>query len=98
MKEPDLLESIRHNNKIMEDCINSRAVKKGGSMQKITTADRIKKYLLSGKSLTVLQALRMFGTTELRSKICRLAKKGYSIDKEIIHKDGKSFMKYWIQK
>lgn len=40
---------------------------------------KILKYLLDGHSITVQQAMRYFGTTELRKIVSRFRRKGYNI-------------------
>jgi hypothetical protein len=58
---------------------------------------RIKTYLLQkGKSLTVLDALKMWGTTELRHYIAELRKEGYKIKREWVRRGKKMFIKYSI--
>ena len=63
---------------------------------KLSQKERILNYLLTGRSLTGLQALYKFGSFKLSSRCSELISEGYSIQKKMVHKDGKSFMKYWI--
>jgi Helix-turn-helix domain len=59
---------------------------------------RLKIYLLSGKTVTVLQALKMWGTTELRVYVTRLKKDGYNVKKKMIKskRTRKIFAQYYI--
>ena len=57
---------------------------------------RIKTYLLQGKKVTVLQALKMWGTTELRVYVSRLIKDGYNVQSEEVKKGKKRFNRYFI--
>lgn len=55
-------------------------------------------YLLSGNSLTALEALQRFNCFRLSSRISDLKKKGYDIKSETITlPSGKHVSKYWIQ-
>lgn len=56
-------------------------------------------YLRAGNSLTGLDALRLFGTMKLASRISELRDEGIVIKDEIIHNEqtGKHYKKYWIE-
>lgn len=59
----------------------------------------IQAYLIKGKSLTVLECIKKFHTTELRKTICRLKNKGMNISSDWIMEDGKKrFKRYFIVK
>jgi hypothetical protein len=49
----------------------------------------IKAHLLKGKTLTVLQAIKQYHTTELRKVICRLKNQGVDIVGEWHEENGK---------
>lgn len=55
----------------------------------------IKNYLLSGKSITGLEALKRYGTMRLPVYIQRLRDDGYNIQKEMITEKGKTFARYF---
>lgn len=56
-------------------------------------------FLQSGKSLTALEALSLFGTMNLRNRISELRAEGYPIlDEEIRGSNGKRFNKYFMEK
>lgn len=56
---------------------------------------KIKEYLLSGKSLTKLQALKMFGCWNTGDVIFKLRKE-MDIKTEMIEENGKRFAKYYL--
>lgn len=59
--------------------------------------ESVKKHLLKGRSLTSLQALRLFGTMRLASYVNRLRHDdGYVIKMEMIRKGQKQFAKYHL--
>ncbi|HZI26227.1 MAG TPA: helix-turn-helix domain-containing protein [Chryseolinea sp.] len=68
----------------------------------MTQSVAIRKYLESGRSLTPLSALRLFGTMKLASRCSELISSGLSISKEMVEvktRQGKTrVMKYWISK
>ncbi len=55
---------------------------------------RLKAHLLSGKSITPLQALERYGTMRLPVYILRLRQKGYRIKTEMVTKGKKTYAKY----
>lgn len=59
---------------------------------------RLKIHLLKGKTVTVLQALKMWRTTELRVYVSRLIKDGYNVKSEKIKdkRTGKTYSRYFI--
>lgn len=57
----------------------------------------IKKHLLSGKRLTALEALDLFGCLRLGSRIYDLREKGLPIEKEMIKVNGKRVAEYYIK-
>jgi hypothetical protein len=62
--------------------------------------DRIIEYLKAGYSLTGLEALNLFGTMKLATRISEIKRKNpdFDIRDEYVHANGKSFKKYWIHK
>ena len=52
-------------------------------------------YFLRGKSLTVLQAIKQFHTTELRKTVCRLKNKGHNMVSYWHIEDGKKKYKVY---
>lgn len=55
----------------------------------------IQKHFLSGRSLTVLQALKQYHTTELRKIVCRLKNKGLVIHSDWFQVEGKNKYKVY---
>lgn len=53
-------------------------------------------HLESGNTITPAEAFRIAGTLALHSAISRLRKRGYRIEKEMRHENGKHFGEYWI--
>jgi hypothetical protein len=67
-------------------------------MNKIQTqSDQILSYLQSGKAITPIDALNMFGCFRLGARIFDLKQKGHSIKTEIIRKDGKNYASYSLE-
>jgi len=66
----------------------------------MTQDDRIIAYLKAGSSLTGLEALNLFGTMKLATRISEIKIKNPTIDirDTFVHHNGKSFKKYWIHK
>ena len=62
-----------------------------------TQNERILKFLKSGKTITPLQALRMFGCFRLAGRIFELKKAGHKIMPEMILKNRKYFTKYFTK-
>ena len=58
----------------------------------------ILEYLRSGKSLTALEALDLFGTMNLRNRISELRAEGHNIKDTPIHNKvtGKRYSNYWL--
>lgn len=57
----------------------------------------ILEYLKSGHTLTALEALKIFGTMNLRNRISELRAEGHNIADRTIHdeKTGKHYSQYW---
>lgn len=65
-------------------------------MKDTSQTERIKAYLLKGKTLTALDALQKFGCLRLASRIAEL-KDEYDITRErVTLKNGKSVVRYGI--
>ena len=66
----------------------------------MTQDDRIIAHLKAGYSLTGLEALDLFGTMKLATRISEIRRKNKSLDirDEYLHRNGKNFKKYWIHK
>jgi len=64
----------------------------------MTQNDRILAYLKIGQSLTSLEALNLFGSSRLAARIADIKRDnpGLDIRDEYVHKNGKSFKKYWL--
>lgn len=54
---------------------------------------QVEKHLLSGKKITVLLALELYGTTELRRIISRMP---FKVNSMWCEENGKRFKKYFI--
>lgn len=59
-----------------------------------TQKEQIKKYLLSRKTITPIQALNKFGCFRLAAVIYKLKNEGLKIVTEMVTKDNKTFAKY----
>lgn len=59
----------------------------------------ILEYLKSGKRLTALEALSLFGTMNLRNRISELRQEGYNIQDKLIHNENnkKHYSQYWLE-
>lgn len=62
----------------------------------LDTRTRILHHLQSGQPLTVTQGLRLFGTTETRSRIWELRQSGHQIDDRWVTADGSTFKEYFL--
>ena len=60
----------------------------------MTQDDRILASLKAGNSLTGLQALDLFGTMKLATRVSELKRQGFDIRSVRIHKGEKSFCEY----
>ena len=58
--------------------------------------EKILKHLLSGKSITPIQALNKFGCFRLGARIHNLRSEGYDIISKLVKKDNKYFSKYCL--
>ncbi len=58
----------------------------------------IKAHLQSGRSITPLQALRMYGCLRLGARIYDLKQEGLDIDSHLVRKNGKQFAEYSLKK
>jgi len=57
---------------------------------------QIQKDLMSGKSITPLQALNKYGCFRLAALIHKLRKEGMVIETEYVTKNNKTFAKYFL--
>jgi hypothetical protein len=64
----------------------------------MTQDDRIIAYLKAGSSLTGLEALELFGTMKLATRVSELKRQGFDIRSVRIHTNGKSFCEYRLYK
>lgn len=62
----------------------------------MTQTDAILEHLLSGKSITPLEALNLYGCFRLAARIKDLRKLGYGIETKEETENGKRFASYWI--
>jgi len=62
----------------------------------MTAIYKIQKYLMSGKSITPLQALNKYGFFRLAAAIHKLRKEGMAIETEYVTQNGKTFAKYFL--
>lgn len=56
---------------------------------------RLRKYLMEGKSITQLQALKIFRTTRLASYINRLRNDGMVIKTNMVHSESSIYARYY---
>ena len=62
----------------------------------MTAIYKIQKDLMSGKSITSLQALNKYGCFRLAAAIHKLRKEGVAIETEYVTKNGKTLAKYFL--
>lgn len=55
---------------------------------------RIKEHLLSGKSITPIEALNQYGCFRLGARIFDLKEQGLNIKTEMVERNGKRFAEY----
>ena len=66
--------------------------------KKQSQSSLIKNHLISGATLTAIDALRNFGCFRLSGRIYDLKKEGLNIESRTIHSlDGKNFSEYYIK-
>ena len=61
-----------------------------------TKKQMILDYLLSGRTLSAIEALEFFDTLQLAGTIFKLKKEGYCIDKRIVHVDTGNWVAYYF--
>jgi len=59
-----------------------------------TQRENILKYLETGKAITPIEALNMFGCFRLAAVICDLKKEGHMIHTTTVKSNGKRFARY----
>jgi hypothetical protein len=64
----------------------------------LSQTNLIKKHLQSGRSITPLQALSMYGCLRLGARIYDLKREGLDIDSHLVRQNGKQFSEYFIAK
>ena len=57
---------------------------------------QILRYLETGKTLTPIDALNLFGSFRLGARIFELRQQGHEINKVLLRKDGKNFALYFM--
>lgn len=57
---------------------------------------QILRYLETGKTLTPIDALSLFGSFRLGARIFELRQQGHEIKKVLLRKDGKNFALYFM--
>ena len=67
-------------------------------MPKITAKDAIFEHLKSGKTLTPIEALRLFNCMRLAATIYDLREEGHDIVTHKVIKNNKTFAKYELRK
>lgn len=91
-KQVDMFEYVAENNLIQEQEINRKAI--GVNSQ----TSRIISYLQAGNALTGLDALKLFGTMKLATRISEARRMGYNIQsKTITTESGKHVARYWME-
>ena len=90
-----MLKKVKKVNSVVEEL---RFVKKAKAMTTTETqSDQILNYLQSGKAITPIDALNMFGCFRLGARVYDLKQKGHIIKTEIIRKDGKNYASYSLE-
>jgi hypothetical protein len=65
-------------------------------MGRISQEQQILEYLRTGKSITPIDALKMFGCFRLGARIWDLRHKGHRIEEIDAHINGKTFARYFL--
>ena len=71
-----------------------KAPKRGQTDSKGTQDQLILAHLLTGKTITPIEALRKYGTFRLSARVFNLRKQGYNVVTDIVYKNGKHFASY----
>lgn len=58
---------------------------------------RILDYLLTGKGITAIQALKMFGCFRLSGRIWEIRQCGFNIESNFVKRNGKTFCEYFLK-
>lgn len=68
-------------------------------MSKHTQHADIIEYLNAGNTLTGLEALKLFGTMKLSSRVSELKRAGYPIQSEMVRGNNKKhYCRYWLER
>jgi hypothetical protein len=62
----------------------------------MTQNEQIAEYLKQGNRITALEALSRFRCLRLASRVSELKEKGYNIQSETIHDNGKHYSEYYL--
>ncbi len=62
----------------------------------LTQTDAILGHLRSGRALTPMDALRLFGCMRLAARVRELREAGHRVETSIVEGDGKRFALYWM--
>ena len=74
-----------------------RVEQAGGAAPAVSQNDRILRHLRTGRGLTALQALNLFGCLRLAARINDLRRQGHQISSETVtREDGKRYAMYWL--
>ena len=65
-------------------------------MKKLSQEQRILHYLMTGRGLTPLQALKKWGCFRLSGRIFEIKKWGYGIESHLVKRNGKRFAEYYM--
>ena len=58
--------------------------------------DGIRAHLLRGKPITPIQALNLFGCFRLAAVIFNIREEGYTVETEMVHRNGKKWASYTL--
>jgi len=64
---------------------------------KASQTRRILKYLGSGKGITSLQALKLFGCMRLASRVFEIRQARFKVESYMVKRNGKRFCKYFLR-
>ena len=61
-----------------------------------SVASKLLAHLEKGRSVTTLEALKLWGCIRIPNRVCDLRKEGHNIISEPVRINGKNLVRYWL--
>ena len=62
----------------------------------VSQTDAILQYLEAGNTITPAEAYEMVGSLALHSRIAEIRERGYAVQKQMHHSEGRTWGEYWL--